>query len=222
MNYSIDDLLLGYLQYIATYNPHEKRLYLWKKIFLKNRKTIGKALGITTQTLNRHIAKLKENNLLSEDTENYYFPYNEQGKYKIINSDMLSYLITTSNCNAIKIYIYLLNKYQWKQDYVFTLRELQTAIGYSESSNNKLASDIVKNNLKRFCNDDIMNITIIQDFTTAKDGSIVPVYRYQLNFVSQEPPKDIRNIEIIRYQPEQIGEAFRKPSEPEATATFNF
>ena len=48
MNYSIDDLLLGYLQYLATFDVAKKRLYLWKKIYLKNRKTIGKCLSMTT------------------------------------------------------------------------------------------------------------------------------------------------------------------------------
>lgn len=48
MNYNIDDLLLGYLQYLATFDVSKKRLYLWKKIYLKNRKTIGKCLSMTT------------------------------------------------------------------------------------------------------------------------------------------------------------------------------
>ena len=107
MNYSIDDLLLGYLQYLATFDVAKKRLYLWKKIYLKNRKTIGKCLSMTTQKINRHIDKLKENGLLSEDSENFYFPYNEAGKYKLVNYEMLSYLVNTRNSNAIKIYCLL-------------------------------------------------------------------------------------------------------------------
>ena len=59
---------------------------------------------MTTQKINRHIEKLKESGLLSEDNENFYFPYNEAGKYKLVNYDMLSYLVNTRNSNAIKIY----------------------------------------------------------------------------------------------------------------------
>lgn len=77
---------------------------------------------------------------MSEDSENFYFPYNEAGKYKLVNYEMLSYLVNTRNSNAIKIYIYLLNKFQWKENYIFTLKELLVAIGYSENSNNSLAS----------------------------------------------------------------------------------
>ena len=87
---------------------------------------------------------MKESGLLSEDSENFYFPYNEAGKYKLVNYEMLSYLVNTRNSNAIKIYIYLLNKFQWKENYVFTLKELLIAIGYSENSNNSLASQMVK------------------------------------------------------------------------------
>lgn len=61
-----------------------------------------------------------------------------------MNYEMLSYLVNTRNSNAIKIYIYLLNKFQWKEKYVFTLKELLVAIGYSENSNNSLASQMVK------------------------------------------------------------------------------
>ena len=81
---------------------------------------------------------------MSEDSENFYFPYNEAGKYKLVYYEMLSYLVNTRNSNAIKIYIYLLNKFQWKENYVFTLKELLVAIGYSENSNNSLASQMVK------------------------------------------------------------------------------
>lgn len=224
MNYSIDDLLLGYLQYLATFDVAKKRLYLWKKIYLKNRKTIGKCLSMTTQKINRHIEKLKESGLLSEDSENFYFPYNETGKYKLVNYEMLSYLVNTRNSNAIKIYIYLLNKFQWKENYVFTLKELLVAIGYSENSNNSLASQMVKQNLNCFCNDDIMKISIIQDETIGKNGNIVPVYRYQLDFVAVEPPTNIRNqetIKIVRYNQEKPTQV-QKLIEPDKADTFKF
>ena len=52
---------------------------------------------------------------------------------------MLYYLIITSNMNVIKIYIYLLNKWLWKnkthEPYYFTLKELREALGYSGSNN---------------------------------------------------------------------------------------
>lgn len=45
---------------------------------------------------------------------------------------MVKYLVNTRNANSIRIYIYLLNKYKWKADnYIFTLEELKTALGYS-------------------------------------------------------------------------------------------
>ena len=222
MNFTIDDLLYGYLQYLATFNPHKKCLYLWKKTFIKNRRTIGTALGMTTQKINRHLEKLKENNLISEDKENYYFPYDENGKYKLVNYDMLEYLITTRNCNAIKIYIYLLNKYHWKKEYVFTLNEIQTAIGYSKDSKNRLASTIVKNNLNSFCREGIMNISIIQDTMIGKDNTIIPVYRYQLNFVSEEPPVDYERIDVVKYNNGKCIEAFSIPDTEEKADTFKF
>ena len=104
----------------------------------------GKVVISGSSSVTPVMEKLKENGLLSEDSENFYFPYNEAGKYKLVNYEMLSYLVNTRNSNAIKIYIYLLNKFQWKENYVFTLKELLVAIGYSENSNNSLASQMVK------------------------------------------------------------------------------
>jgi hypothetical protein len=51
-----------------------------------------------------------------------------------------------------------------------------------------------------------MKISILQDETIGKNGNIVPVYRYQLDFVAVEPPTNIRNqetIKIVRYNQEK-------------------
>ena len=69
----------------------------------------------------------------------YIFPHNGFKKYQPVNNAMLYYLIITSNMNVIKVYIYLLNKWLWKnknnEPYYFTLKELREALGYSGSDN---------------------------------------------------------------------------------------
>lgn len=60
----------------------------------------------------------------------YILPFNENELFKIIPLETLKYIITTMSIHSIKIYIYLLNKFQWKiksNDYYnFTSKELIT------------------------------------------------------------------------------------------------
>lgn len=68
-------------------------------------------------------------------TQNFnYFSY--------IPLPTLRYLVDTSNSNVIKVYAYLLNKFDWKhrtkEQYSFTLKELCSTIGYSDKADNTL------------------------------------------------------------------------------------
>lgn len=77
-----------------------------------------------------------------------------QSRYQLIENEMLWYVVSTRNKQAVKIYTYLLNKHLWKQltqdTYVFTKRELLEAIGYSKTSNNNLMLSMVGNILEAF------------------------------------------------------------------------
>ena len=42
MNYRVDDLLYGYLQYKATYNPNKDRLYITSDNLRKNKSNLSK------------------------------------------------------------------------------------------------------------------------------------------------------------------------------------
>lgn len=61
--------------------------------------------------------------------------------FKLIPQETLSYLMTVSNSNVIKIYSYLLNCFSYKsstsnEKYRFTKEELTNAIGYSSKTYN--------------------------------------------------------------------------------------
>ena len=55
-------------------------------------------------------------------------------EYREFRKNMLEYLLNTRNHNSIRLYLYLLNKYLWKENknenYCFTIVELAKAIGY--------------------------------------------------------------------------------------------
>lgn len=159
MNFNTDDLLYGFLRSLSTAEPlYEKgklsgkyQEYLTKKEYLKNKKAIAGICGCSTRTVERHLERLFECGLLEEgikeviidnkdgtessyDYPCFWFPYDEKGKYKLLDKEMVSYLVATRNPQCIRVYLYLLNKFEWKTNYSFTLLELQKALGYSENT----------------------------------------------------------------------------------------
>ena len=77
---------------------------------------------------------------------------------------LLFFLISGLNRNAVKIAVYLLNKYEYYTDqndryYNFTLRELTTILGYAESSSTRgRVNPMIKKVLKWLCLAGVINI----------------------------------------------------------------
>ena len=201
MHYSVDDLLYGMMQYLATYHPIEKRLYLTKASYERHRKEFYKIHdGVDNcKKLKAHLEKLINRGLVEETTvlcgkserESYVFPYEkeEKTKYQIIDNEMLFYVISTRNKSAIQIYIYLLNKYLWKKEkgemYVFDNTELQVAIGYSEFTN--LSSAWVTNILESFQREGVLNYEeFYQETINENTGEVIRFPQKRLTFVAQK------------------------------------
>lgn len=86
------------------------------------------------------IEKGKVIDLNGKSIEAYVLPFDNKQLYKIISLDTLKYLLNVSNQNVIKIYGYLLNKFQWKlktnEYYYFTYKELiQECLGMKSTTN---------------------------------------------------------------------------------------
>ena len=193
MNYSVDDLLYAFMNYHATYDPATKEYYLTERNWTKYRPLLKGILN--TRNCRNHLNSLIAKGIIIYDAERmrYIFPHNNFKKYQQVNNAMLYYLIITSNINVIKIYIYLLNKWLWKnqnkEPYYFTLKELREALGYSGGDNAGVDSALH---------------TIL--FSISKQGIIdaTPTYLsinpntppspvFQLDFVAQNP-KEFKNI----------------------------
>lgn len=149
---------------------------------------------ISTQQLNRLIKKLKDNNLIVEQqikTNNkmvdaYVFPKPPETslRYQLIDNEMLWYVVSTRNKQAVKIYTYLVNKFLWKRQtqelYTFTKKELLTAIGYSSKSDNKLALSMIGNILESFQREGIIEIAEFFEEVTLNNSQTIPSHKYRL------------------------------------------
>lgn len=217
MNYKTNDLLYAFMRGLSTARPEIEngnaiktnkgnvrcREYLPVKTFKKNKKMIADICGISTRQIDNQIKKLAEVGLIDEGIEViemdgkefnypcYWFPYDYDENYQLVDIDVIRYLVNTRNTQCIRIYIYLLNKYKWKKDYVFTLKELKSALGYADTT--MTAYSMIKDILASFSKEGIIKYTKIYDVVDIgglNDYKPVPVERMKLEFVA-ESKKDL-------------------------------
>ena len=152
-NKEIDDLLYSQLLCLAeaAQDKLSYKLYLTKANCRKNQQllyTVAALLDCKAQkkAYNRRMEDLKNSGLISEEdvivngkaVPAYTFPYKYEGRYYLIEKRMLEYVINTRNRFGVQIYVYLANaeklaKYKGT-DYIFTLRELVSALGFSSTT----------------------------------------------------------------------------------------
>ncbi len=201
MNFKTDDLLYGFMRSLSTARPIIEngevikwQEYLTKKEFAKSKKVIAGICGCSTRTIERHINNLFEAGLLEEgieiipsngrDVEHscYWFPHDFEKPYKLLNKDMVRYLVDTRNAQCIKVYLYLLNKYEWKSNYTFTLKEIQEALGYASDCDS--ARTTINNILDSFAREGMIRYENIYEYVEV-DGGIYKVPKMTLKFVAK-------------------------------------
>lgn len=146
MNLKADDLVLGYLQHFATYHPEKKMLYIPLEKVNKEKPIMAEMFDCSTRTISRKITILVELGLIQSITlvlngktaKVYEFPQNTIDRYQMIDDDFMWYITQTRRSGALKLYLYLANKWIWKKKqgelYSFTAGELALALGYSTAS----------------------------------------------------------------------------------------
>lgn len=197
MDYDSDDLLYGALQYLATYHPELHKLYLTKKNYTKHKKELMSLCGCDSRGIKRRLDKLIEKKLVKEEdifigaNKEVYacftFPHKFEDKYQIINNEMLWYVVSTRNQQAVRIYIQLLNWYNWKaqegDSYVFTNKELMRVLGYNETY--ALASSMITNILESFAREGIISYQEYYEERIDNSGKSLPTPKKRLTFVAQ-------------------------------------
>lgn len=197
MNHATNDLLFAYMLASATYHPVEKQLYLTKAKYQAEKMPhiIAKLCGKSKKTIDRHLAALIEKGLVAEDivicgdtkTQCFTFPFDKDMNYQIVNNDMLKYVIHTRNQCAVRIYVYLLNKYLWKPDYHFTSKELQVAIGYSPNTKQSSILEMIRDILESFKREGIIEYDEeYETLTNFETGEVVNTPNKVLKFVAQK------------------------------------
>lgn len=190
MSYSVDDLLYAFMNYHATYDPTTQEYYLTERSWNRYRPLLKSI--INPRNARNHLNALITKGIVTYDKERmrYIFPHNGFKKYQQVNNSMLYYLIITSNINIIKIYIYLLNKWLWKQQtkepYYFTLKELREAIGYSGGDNAGVDSALH---------------TIL--FSISKQGIIDATPTY-LSINPNTPPSPVFQLDFVAQNPKEF------------------
>ena len=189
IHYDSNDILYAIMYALATFNPTDKKLYLPKKTLTANKKSVYNICGFTdARMMKRHLTKLIEKGLVSEDEMNYYFTQNPEEKYRIIEKDMLQYLANTRSNQAIRVYISLLDWFLWKKkenaDFIFTNKDVLEKLGYSKD--NKIASSMITDILESFGREGVIKIEHFYETNVFASGKEVPVPRMRLVFVARD------------------------------------
>ncbi len=202
MNYATDDLLYGMMYHLATYNPNTNELYLSKQTYEKHRQDFYFYCDINTKTLKRHLDKLIARGLIKDKDENneplkmlvngkmelvFTFPYDKKGHYRLVNNDMLWYLVSTRNKQAIRTYLYLYNGFLWKQNgyesFVFTNKSILKALGYT-GTDSRLASSGITNILESFQREGVIDYHIVYIQGSDDRGNTFPMPQMVLDFIA--------------------------------------
>lgn len=93
----------------------------------------------------------------------------------------MKYLVNTRNSQAIRIYLYLLNKYQWKKEYIFTIQEIKEALGYATST--KTCEELIRDCLASFKAEGLIKFTIVECPVETSSDLRAKTYRMRLDYV---------------------------------------
>lgn len=169
------------------------KLYYTKKDFRADFPTIKKGLGINdNRTINKYITILKNQGYIIEDTNNYYFPFvKNQGSFILIDKELLYNLCITKSVITTQIFVYLLNRMKMKRElynettYNFTLKELRTALGYSNTSQNANIERAIKECLQTLKAENYIDYENIYVEIMVR-GVPEKVPNYQLTFITEK------------------------------------
>lgn len=150
----IDGELYAYLQSIS-YANENKETVVYKNI-LPSQAEICKILGIkSTTTLRTHINYLIEKNYLIKEKDKYILP-NQEEIFFMIPLGTIRFLTDTMTEQVIKTYVYLGQRWKYKQNYVFTIEEISEHIGI-KLNNNSRNYEIINNALDCLCNNGLLD-----------------------------------------------------------------
>lgn len=149
-DYHLDTIIYSFMLASATarIKPGDKKdgsesyLYLSQSKYKKIRPIMKTIVGKTARQIGERVQRLKEAGYVAfnEQTKQFTFPFDYNEKYYIVSKDVLAYLCTVSNPFVIKIYFYLADRYKYKTNYKFTLKELRKILGYSEGENERVTN----------------------------------------------------------------------------------
>lgn len=118
--------------------PDEQKRTIVNKKDLPIQKKICEIIGIKSRTtLNTHLKYLIERKFVIEEKDYYYLP-NQEEIYFMIPLPTLQFLNDTLKEQVVKIYLYLGQRWKYKQnDYIFTSEEIGLHIGIKINHNTR-------------------------------------------------------------------------------------
>lgn len=132
----VDSELYAYLQSISVLDSDTQEIRVYKNKMQKQAVIAEQVLGCNSRnTVGNHLRYLIDNGYLIKKDTYYVLPLKEEIYFKI-PQDTLTFLLHTVKEQVIKTYIYLGQRFKYKPNYVFTIKEVceHTGVDYNHCS----------------------------------------------------------------------------------------
>lgn len=141
------DILYSHLQVISQFNAETKQRYVPSSEM--NFSALGRALGITRQTISKRFTKLIELGLVEKAEDGTtYLTVLEQKEAFLIPQETLRKLVNALSENSVTVYTYLIQRYCANdcQTFQFSITGLKDlcGLGVKTTSNNYIITDILE------------------------------------------------------------------------------
>lgn len=182
-----DDILFGWLNYYADWNGE----FLW--VSWEDYNTIiKKKMGLQQRTLKNHLNALVNNSRIVLIDGGIKIIHSEGSKYVLVERTVLGKILDSeAPPDSIRVFVYLLDKYNFKRGYSFTTKEVVSALGYTSSLVATRIGDVF-----RFLRDlEVIGYSHYYDFTYTGPNAIAAP-RMRLSYVAKAGNKEIVNPNI--------------------------
>lgn len=175
----INDILYGYLQSISYIDKDKVRFVYKSEVNFSRLEQVFKG-EFKRLKLKRDFDYLVNCGFIEEgividlygkEVEAYILPFNTDSIFKLIPLDTVKFLVDTLSANSIKIYTYLLNRFDgFGSEYHFTMKELIKVLGM-KSITHQRDYDMVDNILTCLVNNELIKIA---EYTELINNKPVP------------------------------------------------
>lgn len=193
--------LFSFMVSCANYNKQVNDLYYTKSQYKDDMQSIKRLCGVSNKrTIDRYKNKLLELGYITEDENCYHIINHTDMTYILIDKDLLYNICTTKSTLTIQIFVYLLERMNMKKKvysdskYNFTIKEVQSMLGYTSNSQNNNLSRAIVECIQTLKAEEYIDYNIVYVESDNNNRKQYKIPNYQLVYICEKLPTAIQQI----------------------------